>query len=202
MSCIYRPAVVIIDLAQRITAAGRDGLGEGAGLVFQQGQQEARGDAVIGGDDIHDLGPGVVVAFHIRAVILQPARTAGDESGGIETNGSRAIDVLAIGNDLLLRAPEGQVVDRDLHGHAGRHGGGIGRDLLVGSPDLGDAGIEMGRQSRERVTGLGDVIDQLAGVVLGAFWKGGESWGGGRGGGGGGRYERQITGSLWHTGDQ
>ncbi len=37
-----------------------------------------------------------------------------------------------IGNDLEGTCPQGEIIDRDLHGHARRHGSGVTRDLRIG----------------------------------------------------------------------
>src|SRR5664280_388943 len=108
----------------------------------------------------------MIVAGGVGAVILKPAGMAGYERSSVEPYGGRPIHILAVWQDLDGCAPERQIIDGDFHRHAGRHGGGFGGDLRVGSADLIDSGIKVGSQAWQAVTALGDVIHQLAGSVM------------------------------------
>ncbi len=143
----------------------QDRVGKRLRLVFQERQQQPRADAVIVRHVIHDLGAGAVGIGDIGGVILEPAGMRIDKGFDIEADLGRTIDEQAVGDDLVGRAPERQVIDRDFHRHARRHGGGIRRDERVGFQDFFDRGVETQRQSGQGVAGLGGVIDQLAGSV-------------------------------------
>ena len=76
-------------------------MAERAGMVFEQGQKQTRADAEIAGNIVNDLRPTARFPGGKAYIILEPARPFTDERLSIKTNGSRAIDELAIGNNLV-----------------------------------------------------------------------------------------------------
>ncbi len=125
---------------------------------------------------IDDLCAGAIGIRHIGAVIFKPAWMGGNKRLGIEPNLGRSVDKIAIGQDLVRRAPQRQVIDRDFHWHAGRHGRGASRDEGVSRQDLFDGGVKAVSQANQRIAGLGCVIDQFARLVARPLRK----WTGGR----------------------
>ncbi len=138
------------------------GLGQSRPLVFQQGQQQARADAVVMGDILDDLGPAAVGVGHVVRVILQPAGLVVDKFLRVKVNLRRPVDEQAVGKDLVGRAPQRQVIDRDLHRHARRHGGGRGGMKVLAARISWTVVLKRRARPGSVSPGLSGIVDQLA----------------------------------------
>src|SRR5258708_17036492 len=91
--------------AQNVFGDGRMGLAQGARLIFQKSQQQARAHTVIAGYIIYNFCAAAVLIPGPTNVIFQPACMRCDESTGGETNFGRALNESVIRYDLERAAP-------------------------------------------------------------------------------------------------
>jgi len=162
-----------VDVTQRVArlGVGRQGVGQRAGLVLEDGQQQPRADAVVDGDIIHQVTAVAFRAVDVAVKGLKPSRLATHEVAAVKPHLRRPVDKQAIRQHLERCTPQRLVINWDLHRHPGRHGGGVQRNLRIGFADFAFGGVEMHRQRRQCVAGLGDVFHQFARAVLRPRWQ-------------------------------
>ena len=165
---IERPAQ-----AEHVFSRGRFRLGQGAALIFEEGQEQARADTVIGGNIIHHLRAGAVLSSDIAAVILQPAVRGGDKRRGAETDLRGTVHKRIVRDALKVCSPKRKIVDGDLHRKAGRHGRRICGDDGIGRPDFFFGCVKSLCQSGQGIAALSNVVHQLARRVIGPAGGGG-----------------------------
>ncbi len=171
-----KPNVKLVLVPQWITLQViRDGCrAETLRLEFDQRQQQTRADGIIARHVIHYISPAPGFISSQHRVILQPAGMRVNEGAGIEVHLCRSIDEKGIRQDLERIAPQRLVINGYLQGFTRCEGGGILWNFRIGFQYLGNGGIEMCGERRDRVSRLCGVCNKSARVVD----RAGGQWGG------------------------